>query len=1561
MTGQRFLGGYGDAQSEYQALMAAGVTFAKAYHLTPGVSLTPEQMATLTTDIVWLTTRTVTLADGNTQQVLVPQVYLRRLGDGDLQPAGALIAAGSIQLQSSSDIVNQDATIRAAGTLSLAAANDLSNQGGQLRGQDVLLSAGRDLNNIGGRITANDSLTATAGRDIVLRTTTQSSANAFGTRTNIDRVATVQGGDVSLAAARDLLAQGAQLAANGTGATLVASAGGDLRITAVQTASTFNASLGGSGGVNGRGSYFQESTQTLAGSSLHSDGSATLVAGKQLALAASELSAVGSVALAGANVSIEAGIESRTSDAQVTARRGYNQLANSSQTLTGGSVQAGTGLTIAATGKDASGVGIGDITLQGAKVSTTAGAATLSATRDVTITSLATADTLQTASKSTSRGFLSSKTTTTQSSSSATTQNASSVGGETVAISAGRDVTVAGSQVVSDQGTALTAGRDVNIASTVNNQTEHTQSQTTKSGLLGGGGIGVTIGTRDLKQTTDHAGDTAAASTVASIGGDVSISAGRAYNQVGSSVQTPQGNVAIQAQSVDIIEAQEKAATTSTTEFKQSGLTIALSAPGLSAASGALQAAQRTEQTQDSRMQALAAVTAIMKAKQAVEEIQKATQAGASDADKSISLSLTVGTSQSKSTQTQAANDVASSSIAAGGNVSIRATGAGQDSNLHVRGADITGQNVMLAADNQVSLESAQSTHSQNSSQQSSSAAVGVAISIGQKTSLGYTASASMARGNQDGTDTEQVNTHVRGGQGVSIVSGGDTTLAGAVVSAPKVTADIGGNLNVQSRQDTATFKSKSESASASATAGAGFSANASLSQSKVSADYAAVAEQSGIRAGDQGFQVTVKGNTDLQGGAITSNQAAIDAGRNSFSTGSLTSSDVANHSQYSAKASTVSVGTSGGMAGAFNASGNDRSTTRSTVSAGATTITGADPTSSQAALAKLDRGATSDATAGKLAQGWDGQSLGRQASLNASIVANFGAQASKEIGSYADAQYRQAKAAGDEAGMAAWAEGGSSRVALHGIVGGLTGNVQGAIGAVASAELAPQLNELQAHIQKSLDDQGLGGKGTGQENSLSQALAKLATGSVAAAAGGIASGGSLAGAAAGMNEDFNNRQLHPSEIDWIKANAKAFAQSQGITEAAAESRLAKQAAREVDLVWNLTLGGGDDNAAKAFLAGSKAMFTNELGQQQQFFTATQNQYTRPEMLAPESTLNLAFIKKDIQPGVTRTPMQGAVDKLAGGMMTVATDPLGTGKAVAGVVGNVMDAAGSAVADCVTSPWQCAKGAANSVVDGFVSTGKALGEGVAVATDKDLQAQLNGIYGQDASGAQEALTAARAGGVVAAALGAGRAVDATVDGASVVVGKVADKLVHTADKVATKALVDSGGALDASGHALLDMSKLTNEQKGAMGDLFGQNTVKQIVPDGEKLARIPGPGETGIDDLYKVNRPDVDYVIVEYKFVGQDGKIGSQVLGMTQDGLQGSSNWISGSGRLEKAVNLDEAREVSASMQLGRTETWVVTTRQDGSTFVQVLDGAGKPKSVNTSKIIDPKKMGAKP
>jgi len=115
LTGRRFLDGYASDEAQYRALMNNGVTFAQAYGLRPGVALSPEQMARLTSDIVWLVAQTITLPDGSQQTALVPQVYVRAQ-PGDLTAGGSLLSADTLQLNVS-DTLNNSGTL--AGTTSI--------------------------------------------------------------------------------------------------------------------------------------------------------------------------------------------------------------------------------------------------------------------------------------------------------------------------------------------------------------------------------------------------------------------------------------------------------------------------------------------------------------------------------------------------------------------------------------------------------------------------------------------------------------------------------------------------------------------------------------------------------------------------------------------------------------------------------------------------------------------------------------------------------------------------------------------------------------------------------------------------------------------------------------------------------------------------------------------------------------------------------------------------------------------------------------------------------------------------------------------------------------------------------------------------------------------------------------------------------------------------------------------------------------------------------------------------------------------------------------------------
>ena len=115
-----------------------------------------------------------------------------------------------------------------------------------------------------------------------------------------------------------------------------------------------------------------------------------------------------------------------------------------------------------------------------------------------------------------------------------------------------------------------------------------------------------------------------------------------------------------------------------------------------------------------------------------------------------------------------------------------------------------------------------------------------------------------------------------------------------------------------------------------------------SANKSNINSTFQSVGQQSGLKAGDGGFQVSVNNNTDLKGAVIASTQSAVDNNKNSFTTGgALTISDIQNTASFRGTAVGVSVGV-GSQLGASGAGvGNKSGNASSVSSAGISGIAG--------------------------------------------------------------------------------------------------------------------------------------------------------------------------------------------------------------------------------------------------------------------------------------------------------------------------------------------------------------------------------------------------------------------------------------------------------------------------------------------------------------------------------------------------------------------------------------------------------------------------------------------
>ncbi|EHC4167612.1 filamentous hemagglutinin N-terminal domain-containing protein [Escherichia coli] len=295
LTGQRYLDGYSNDEEQFKALMDAGIAFGKQYNLTPGVALTAEQMALLTGDIVWLVNTTVTLPDGSTQTVQVPQVYAR-VKPGDVNSAGALIAGRDMVMKLDGDLFNSG-KLAGKQTVQLSAEN-IHNQAGTIQGANVSLTARTDINSTGGLLQATDSLLAMAGRDISLTTTTRTAQRDAGQnhfeRTRIDSVAGVyvqnDQGRLVLQAGRDMNLTAATVVNQGKDSLTQLSAGRDMTLSTVTTSAQDNITWD-------KNNRLSQGVTQSTGSTLAGNGDVTLTAGRDMTSQAASLSAQKGLAL----------------------------------------------------------------------------------------------------------------------------------------------------------------------------------------------------------------------------------------------------------------------------------------------------------------------------------------------------------------------------------------------------------------------------------------------------------------------------------------------------------------------------------------------------------------------------------------------------------------------------------------------------------------------------------------------------------------------------------------------------------------------------------------------------------------------------------------------------------------------------------------------------------------------------------------------------------------------------------------------------------------------------------------------------------------------------------------------------------------------------------------------------------------------------------------------------------------------------------------------------------------------------------------------------------------
>ena len=1172
LTGRRFLEGHASDEDQFRALLDAGATYAQQFGLRPGLALSAAQMAQLTSDIVWLVERTVTLPDGSTTTVLAPQVYLR-IREGDLDPRGALLAE-AVDLKLSGALTNQG---RIAGRelVKIDAARIDQLRGGLIAGDRVGLKSQSDINVIGGTVTAVEALSVQAAGNVNVVTTTQTQAGAGFDSMAIDRVAGlyVTGssatGALMVQAGGDITSQAGKFGNAGSGITML-SAGNDLNLR-TQTVSERRDSAG-TPGNHQRSEDTQHAVTTIEG-----QGNVVLRAGHDINLDGTQVTAGGSLAaVAGHDINSRAVVDSSSRERR--SATGNHTLA----TAATHEVVHGTGLS--ANG-DIALQADRDITLQATNARSESGGIAVAAGRDL---KLSTADehyALSVDKVDKKKGALSKTTKTTHDAYGGTNAVGSSLSGERVDLAAGRDLSARAAAVAGDKGVSLTAGNDIAIESGANASSESHTRDKQQTGAFGNGGIGFTIGKQTTGNTSQVRSSTYTGSVIGSSEGRVDIVAGNNVSIAGSDVLSKAGTL-IAGEKVTITHIEDSENVGQTEYAKSGGLNVSLRGGVADVANALYAATQRGSEVEDDRLKVLYAAKGAQvlfsggessglntlknvsgQAKQAVADAQNGTQSAGG-----LSLRIGIGGSSSKNeVQSQQAN-AQGSRIASEGDVAIVA----RSGDITISGSQVQGDNVALAAARDILLKSAEQRYAQTEKSKASSGEIG--ITIGSEAGFGIYVSASGAKGRGNGSGTSYEETTIQANSTLTLVSGRDTVLDGAQAIGDRVVADIGRNLIATSQQDRNTYERKDQAAGIDVAIGTGGGqVSGYYNQQKIDSNYVSVEKQTGIQAGNGGFDINVGGHTQLDGAAIASR---ADPANNYFSTGSLGWSDLKNSAEYSAS----SVGASGGVGSSGGSFSPDLSSPQNESSASTT----------QAGIAN-GTWVVRDGSGGDIARGvTELQQDGLKQIFDAQKVAG-----KLEMGQLAGQVGMHA--AGSLADEMGWAEGSKEKAILHGAVGAAMAALGGGtavqgMGGAAASQLAS--GAMQDYLRNANVD---------PNSSEGRLLMELGSAAVGAAVGG---GSGAATALAG--EQFN-RQLHPDESQWIRDNAEEFAAQlydcgQSCTPQqieAAGNRLTIEAAARVDAVMSERTAGTDDQA-QAFINSRPVKFAWGNG-----FIPTREQYQK--------------------------------------------------------------------------------------------------------------------------------------------------------------------------------------------------------------------------------------------------------------------------------------------------------------------------------------------------------------
>ena len=879
-TGKQYLEGYTDNEAEYKALLEAGIAFGKAFKLAPGIALSKEQMEAITTDMVWLETKTV-VVDGKAQQVLYPKVYLAKQPAKSVDAMGGIISGKAIVSNTNADILNQG--IMTADTIVLGA-HDVQNTG-RIDGRKVNIKGSQDVINTG-NIHGDKQVTINVGRDInvgahVDRLEHHDIVGRQGT------IGVAKDGDLVLSAKRDVNLKGA-IVHTGDNSKATIEAGHNINVTTEALSSKKDMTVNSD-------NYNRTDRRTELGTAILSDGHVNLHAENDVNIRNGIVNSEHGVTSveAGNDVTItngksysrdeyglkykEKSLLSRTTN---IIRTDHEHTGVLSSTIGGDTINVKANRNVLVTGSNI--LGTKDVSVSaGNDVRTDSGEETQ---RD---------DVYQYSKKSglmgAGIGFTigSKKVTDTLDENSKTNVNTliGSVNGK-ISIDANNKAHLTSTDIIGKDDIEVSAS-DITLDGkhdTVASKQVHEEKQSGLTVSLGGSIASALTTARGLQRKANSRDDKR-------LGTLESLEAGKELKKGYSKIQEYKNFTP------DFVrdEAQKSIASGILKEQKVKEIDSLLQNNKLT---------DKTRKALEKERKRLAEEASYEKAKgyndlkdingdqKQYKENKRAKKDGLAN------IHVSVGSSKSRSESRLDSSKYAGGHIVSDNGIKLITKPTRTDSgDILAIGETIRGESVELDASRNLSLQAGTNTTSITDKYDSKGWSMGANLSVNGGGLLGIDANYNKAKENGTTAKTTHLGTVVQGNK-VITNSGADTNIVGSKVYGDSIQSQIGGNLTIKSLQDSETYRGEKKnvgfSISTNGTKLGGVSAE--YSKGKMTSDYSSVTEQAGLYAGSEGFDITTKGNTTLEGAVIDSKATAD---KNKLSTNSLTVKDIKNKAEY--------------------------------------------------------------------------------------------------------------------------------------------------------------------------------------------------------------------------------------------------------------------------------------------------------------------------------------------------------------------------------------------------------------------------------------------------------------------------------------------------------------------------------------------------------------------------------------------------------------------------------------------------------------------------------------